>query len=133
MGMHKDVVLGLFHGIGSGHMIVGVPGIVAGIAEVLRRFGSGKFTLGQLSSDGDDPTRIPYAHELAKYGVQVTFELAASFFTNTERLQYYPETQRIYAGQTWNTTLIQSDYAKSLALIAKYGPDAFYKDGCQRG
>ena len=133
-GMHKDEDDAETE-VGSGHMIVGVPGTVAGMAEVLRRFGSGRFTLGQLISSGAAPLEIPqktpYAYELARDGVRVTFGLARSLFNNETRLAYYPETKRIYhleSGVVYGTFLVQSDYAKSLALIAKHGADAFYKD-----
>lgn len=55
-GMHKDTDF-CDSPAGSGHGLVGVPGVVAGMAEALRRFGSGKFTLGQLITNGDDLTR----------------------------------------------------------------------------
>lgn len=120
-GMHRDTYP-------SGHMVVGVPGVVAGAAEALRSLGSGRFALGELISNGDIPGRPPYAHELARDGVRITYELAAYMFDSYDRLHYYPATREIFQGRVWGDNLKQLDYAKSLSLIAKYGPDAFYKD-----
>jgi gamma-glutamyltranspeptidase / glutathione hydrolase len=159
-GLHKDG--GAFGiGGGTGHLTVGVPGTVAGMTEALRVLGSGKFfslaplissgapdLVGQLTSAGTRTSSPPYAYELARDGIRVTFELALFAFLGKDRLAYYPETARIYggtdeiflanspnridvnpaSGHEDYVKLKQEDYAKSLKLIMKYGAEAFYQD-----
>jgi gamma-glutamyltranspeptidase/glutathione hydrolase len=120
------------HREGSGHMIVGVPGVVAGMDEALDVLGSGKYTLADL---------IAPAERLAREGIRVTWGLQLAFFLHEPRLHNYPETARIYgggtahgpfvyrpAGQEDPTVFKQEEYADSLRLIMKYGRDAFYQD-----
>jgi gamma-glutamyltranspeptidase/glutathione hydrolase len=126
-GMHHDRDLGE-GAVASGHRVIGVPGVVAGMDEALRRLGSGKFNLEQLITNGGDPSCPPYAYELARDGVNITFELARNLFNHQHRLQYYPATREIYSGRVYKTNLVQADYAKSLLFVAKNGADAFYKD-----
>jgi gamma-glutamyltranspeptidase/glutathione hydrolase len=128
-GMHKNP-LG-----GTGYLPIGVPGTVAGMAEAHRVLGSGKFTLADLIGSGavptDPPSRIRYAHELARDGIDVTFELAffAFLFLNTR--PYFSETMRIYGSLDAlyfaKEKLKQEDYANSLKLIMEFGPEAFYQ------
>ena len=126
-GMHKDSATSLLGELGSGHLPVGVPGTVAGMAAALDRYGSGKFTLAQL---------IAPAEKLARTGVRVTYELGFFAFFNRDRLSYYPETAAIYgaieAQYFSKEPLIQEDYARSLRLIMHNGPAAFYQHGLFR-
>jgi gamma-glutamyltranspeptidase/glutathione hydrolase len=98
------------------------------MASAIKTYGSGRFTLGQLITNGGDAKRPPYAYELARDGVTVTWELASSLFCNERRLHYYREAERIYGAGAYGTTLRQPEYASSLLFIARNGPDAFYED-----
>ncbi|MGH9891195.1 MAG: gamma-glutamyltransferase, partial [bacterium] len=109
------------HQEGSGHRPVGVPGTVAGMAAALQAFGT--IPLAQA---------IAPAEDLARNGVVVTEELSYMMGAHNLRLMYYPSTAAIYligGVQPYppGSLLIQLDYANSLDLIAKQGPDAFYK------
>lgn len=122
------------HGsIGSGHTVVGVPGTMAGIAEAVARFGTKSL---------DDV--IAPAEEMAREGVPVAPGFSTSYGPETsgvpdsERLRMFPEAASIYLrnglqyppdNEQADSTLVQKDYARSLALVATFGPDAFYEDG----
>lgn len=121
-GMHRDGTTGLEGA--AGHMAVGVPGTVAGMAAALQRHGSGRFSLADV---------IAPAERLAREGMTVSpqFSLMSTLFH--QRLSYYPETRDIYllGGVTPyppGSTLVQDDYARSLALVAAFGSRAFYED-----
>jgi gamma-glutamyltranspeptidase/glutathione hydrolase len=128
----------------SGHTVVGVPGVVAGMDEALNQLGSGKFTLDEL---------IAPAEKYAREGIKVTTNLQVWLFldqTLGTRLANYPETARVYGGRFVHGTTVysragldgpgeregdvedptvfkQEDYAKSLRQIMDHGTDAFYK------
>lgn len=98
----------------------GVPGTVAGLVAALSRYGS--MPLERV---------IAPAIRLAKDGIIVTRDLAASLQSARERLLRNPAAARIFlhpdgtpfrAGER----LIQSDLAWSLEQIAKGGARAFY-------
>lgn len=102
-------------------MGVGVPGSVAGLATALEKFGSGKFTLGEL---------IAPAIKLAREGVPVESDLAASLARFQNTLLRWPSSARIFARDgkiLQDGLLLQSDLANTLEAIAKHGPGAFYK------
>jgi len=125
-GMHKPSPSGL--GGRAGHRTTGVPGVVAGAAALLERFGSGKFTLRQMITNEGVISRPPYAYELAQDGFVVTYELVEFAFLFKERLSYYPETVRVYGGmREAGSVHTLSDYAKSLRLIMDEGWRAFYE------
>ncbi|MBW3661480.1 MAG: gamma-glutamyltransferase family protein [Actinobacteria bacterium] len=121
-GMHRDGTTGLEGA--AGHMAVGVPGTVAGMAAALERHGSGRFSLAEV---------IAPAERLAREGMTVSQQFAALSTLFHQRLSYYEETRSIYllGGATPyppGSTLVQADYARSLALVAAFGPEAFYAD-----
>ena len=108
-------------GFGTGHNVVGVPGLVDGADEALRRFGS--MRLADV---------IAPAERLAREGFPVSAELAAGMSGSHPRLLAYAETRRVYlkdgalpyaAGEH----LVLSDLARTLRLIAAGGADAFYR------
>lgn len=132
-GMHKDPTV--FFGMeGSGHRVVGVPGVVAGMAAALARYGSGRFAWADL---------IAPAEVLAREGVEMTDELVLFIFLEKERLSYYKETAETYLpydalGARGGAVveggvpierykLIQEQYAASLRLLIDGGPGAFYR------
>jgi gamma-glutamyltranspeptidase/glutathione hydrolase len=119
---------------GSGYLPIGVPGTVAGMAEAHRVLGSGRFSLAQLISGEVGNSTTPYAYELARDGIDVTFELAFfAFLLGNPRLASNAEAMRIYGGidalYFAHEKLKQEDYAKSLRLIMEHGPAAFYQQG----
>ncbi len=103
-----------------GHLAAGIPGSVAGLYHAHKTYGT-------------MPWRdiIAPAVELAERGFEVGPRLAASL----ERLQQYrdrftalrgfmaPDGGPLRAGDR----LVQSDLARTLARIAEYGPDDFYR------
>ena len=103
-----------------GHRASGVPGSVAGLAEMHRKFGSRPWadlvTPAAELADGheiDEPR-----HRSLEYGRQrlAQFETSASKFL-TESGDALP------AGTNWQ----QPDLARSLRLIASQGEEAFYR------
>jgi gamma-glutamyltranspeptidase/glutathione hydrolase len=105
----------------TGHKTVGVPGTVAGLRAALERFGT-------ISWED----AIAPAESLARNGIVVDEPLHTAMQQNQERLKMFPAAAEIYlvGGQApypVGSTLIQEDYAGSLALIADDGPKAFYE------
>lgn len=105
----------------TGHKTIGAPGTVAGMAKAAGRFGT--MPLAKL---------IQPARRLAADGVVVTEDLSASMAANSERLRLFPASARIYlvegtAPYPPGSTLVQKGYARSLRLIERRGPRAFYR------
>jgi gamma-glutamyltranspeptidase/glutathione hydrolase len=105
----------------TGHKTVGVPGTVAGLHAALTRFG----TISWADA-------IAPAESLARNGTVVDEPLHTAMEQNQQRLKMFPAAAGIYlvGGQTpypVGSTLVQTDYADSLALIAEQGPKAFYE------
>lgn len=145
-GGTDKVKQGIHNNFGTGHTVVGVPGVVAGMDEALNKLGSGNFTLADV---------IAPAEAYAREGITVTHKLQIGFFTDQwlfQRVADYPERARVYGGRSIHgpagfvelnqalaalgspgriesptAQLKQEDYAKSLRLIMKYGRDAFYQ------
>lgn len=104
----------------NGHLAVGVPGIVAGLAEVHQEHG-----------------RLPWATvmapaiKIAKEGFEVYPGLAEAIAERAEILRVFPASKALFlpggkplkAGEK----LVQKDLAWSLGQIAKDGPKAFYQ------
>ena len=104
----------------SGLLSVAVPGTVAGLALARERYGT--MVLTEL---------IEPAIDLAENGFEVTEDLFASLEENKERLCACRSTAEIFFDKDGSAlapgeTLVQSDLARSLRLISKGGPDAFY-------
>lgn len=98
----------------------GVPGTVAGLALALNRYGT--MSLQEV---------IEPAIRLAHKGILVTQDLAASLKANRKRLLRWAETKKIFfrPGEVPyepGDRLVQKDLARSMQLIAKKGPQAFY-------
>jgi gamma-glutamyltranspeptidase/glutathione hydrolase len=109
-GLHKTF---------TGHLTVGVPGTLAGIDLLLRRYGTR--SLAQS---------IAPAARLARRGVVVQPSLSAAMAANAGRLKLFPAAaaQFLIDGRPYpaGSTLRQPDLARSLELIARQGPRAFY-------
>jgi gamma-glutamyltranspeptidase/glutathione hydrolase len=121
-GMHnkKGNPASPFTATGNGHRVVGVPGFVAGLATARDKYGTKP--LNDL---------IAPAERLARDGVEVTFDLATEIFLNQQRLGLYDETANIYlvggaSPYPPGATLVQTDYADTLARIMTRGPSEFY-------
>ncbi|MGA3302237.1 MAG: gamma-glutamyltransferase [Methylovirgula sp.] len=101
---------------------VGVPSTVAGLSYALEHYGSGKFSLADL---------IAPAIPLARNGIVVDDDLAASLAEAQRRLARWPSTAAIFlhkdgAPLKLGERLVQSDLAHSLEDIAKNGAHSFY-------
>jgi gamma-glutamyltranspeptidase/glutathione hydrolase len=105
----------------TGHTTVGVPGVVAGMDEALRRYGTLRLR-----------DAIAPAERLARDGVAVQQSLSDSMAQNAPRIKLFPATAAQYlhpdgtpyaAGET----LRQPDLARSLKRIMDDGPSAFYR------
>jgi len=98
----------------------GVPGTVAGMHLALLRYGTISW-----------PEALAPAIRLAEEGFLVSEEFAIELKRREEMLKKWPSTEKIFfnwgkpyqAGDNFK----QPDLAKTLRLLAKEGPDAFYK------
>lgn len=109
-----------------GHRSVAVPGSVAGLALALQRYG----TISLADA-------LAPAIEIAREGVVPDWYLALKHAQHLEELAAFPETARVYlrhGRSIYRPPSMQPgdlvrypDLAESLALIAKEGPDAFYR------
>ncbi len=109
-----------------GHRSVAVPGSVAGLLLALERFGT-----------MEPADVLAPAIALAKDGFVPDWYQALTLAVHAEELAAYPETARtylrggryIYRPPTLadGDRLSNPDLARSLELIARQGPDAFYK------
>jgi gamma-glutamyltranspeptidase / glutathione hydrolase len=109
-----------------GHRSVAVPGSVAGLALALERYGT------MSLADALAP-----AIEIARDGLVPDWYLALKHAQHLEELAAFPETARVYlrhGRSIYRPPSMQAgdvvrypDLAESLALIAKEGPDAFYR------
>ncbi|MEM7043296.1 MAG: gamma-glutamyltransferase [Pseudomonadota bacterium] len=104
-----------------GGLAVGVPGTVAGMALALERYG----TISLADA-------LAPAIALAEDGIEVTPDLADSLKGLTDRLQKWPSSTAVFykdGGTPFEPgeTLVQSDLASSLKLIADQGRSAFYE------
>lgn len=104
----------------TGHLAAGVPGSVAGLHAAWRRYGS-----------------LPWEHliapaiELAERGFIVDERMHRTLAERRGRLTQFPSTVEVFfqRGQppSVGSTFRQPDLAETLRLIARQGPDAFYR------
>jgi gamma-glutamyltranspeptidase / glutathione hydrolase len=104
-----------------GRLVVGVPGTVAGLATALEKLGT--ISLRQA---------IAPAEKLAREGFPVGAELAAHIAFAVDSLRLFPNAAAIMLKSDGTPyaegeILVQSDYARSLRLIAALGPRGFYR------
>ena len=102
-----------------GYLSSGVPGTVAGLWEVHKKFGSLPWEM--LLEDA-----IYYA----KNGFLITDFMADVLYEYNEKLSYFDETKAIFQKNYPNfkdKKLIQNDLANTLKIIANKGRDGFYK------
>ncbi len=109
---------------------IGVPGTVAGLALALEKYGSGKFTLGDL---------LAPAIKLARDGMPVEDDVADTFgiaqrlmepwpsshkiFFHPGDIFFHPDDTPLHAGEM----MVQTDLAATLQAIAARGPRVFYE------
>jgi len=103
------------------HQSSGVPGTVAGLYEAHRRYGS-------------LPWRrlVEPAERLAANGIVVSFDMAENLANYRDRLARSDASVRYFYRKDGSPhepgdRLVQKDLAWSLRLIARHGPDAFYR------
>src|SRR6266403_1572482 len=104
-------------------LAIGVPGTVAGLALAHSKYGSGRFTLGEL---------IAPAIALAREGIPIEADVADSLPRVQARLARWPSTANVFFHSDGRLLgpgdiLIQRDLAETLASIARAGPRAFYE------
>jgi len=110
-GLHTDF---------TGHLTVGVPGTVAGMQAMLKRYG----TISLVRA-------VRPAERLARGGVRVTPEVAAATKENAKRLKLFPASRRQYLRRgkplRAGSRLRQRDMAATLRRIIRSGPRGFYR------
>jgi len=104
----------------AGPLAAGVPGSVAGLCYVQRKYG--KLGLAAV---------VAPAIKLAEFGFEVSAALERSLADGQRPLSRFPESLRVFTkqGQPYveGDRLIQADLARTLRLIARRGADGFYK------
>ena len=113
-GSFNDQMLSTF-----GYLSIGVPGTVAGLWDVHKKFGSLPWSV--LLED---------AINLAEKGFEITPFLADILFKYNEKLSFFDETKNIFQASYPDfkgELLIQTDLAKTLKIISEKGRDGFYK------
>jgi gamma-glutamyltranspeptidase/glutathione hydrolase len=110
-GLHKTF---------TGHLTVGVPGVVAGMEAALKRYGTRSLA-----------ETITPAERLARNGFRVPLSLQGAAEDNLARLRTFPATAAVWlpGGQPIQagTLLRQPELAATLRRIIRGGPDAFYR------
>ena len=108
---------------GSGHQVVGVPGTVAGMAEVSQRFGTKPFR-----------ELVRPAIALAERGLRLSPLQVEVLRGERDRLNTYDGARRLYldngavpAPFPIGKERVQPDLARTLRTLADQGPQAFYR------
>ena len=103
-----------------GHAAIAVPGTAAGLAAALDRWGTMSL----------DQALLP-AIRLARAGFPVGHHFVLALVNGREVMWRHPATRETYypGGHPIPVggTLVQSDHARTLELIARHGPDGFYR------
>jgi gamma-glutamyltranspeptidase/glutathione hydrolase len=118
--MHSDSLSGPgLHKTFTGHLTVGVPGTLAGMASALGRFGA--ISLAEA---------LAPAEKLARLGFKVPTSLSGAMARRAKDIALFPATAKQYLrdGSPYapGETLVQPDLARSLRLIMRRGPGALY-------
>jgi len=103
-----------------GYLSIGVPGTVAGLSLALERYGTMSL-----------PEVMAPAIRLAEKGFVVTPSFSRSLERNAPRFSRFPSTSAIFLknGKPYQPgeLFLQPDLARTLRLIAREGPSAFYR------
>jgi len=106
----------------NGPLAAGVPGSVAGLAELLARHG--RLPLADL---------IAPAVALARGGFALDEERCRDIDEESDRLARFPASAAIFLSRgvppVEGERLVQEDLARTLEAIAREGPSAFYRGG----
>ena len=102
------------------HLAVGVPGTVAGLIDVLERYGT--LPLARV---------IDPAIQLAQRGFELNHDTAQSFARQRDRFAKYPASLEVFARDDGEAFVAgdlfrQPDLARTLKRIRKRGRDGFY-------
>lgn len=111
----------------DGPTVANIPGIVAGLDLLFRKYGSKKVTWEQV---------IAPAIELAEQGFILDEALPTTIAVGRASLAKYPEAAKIYLpnGQVPRPgdRFINKDYAETLKVLAKEGGQSFYRGSIAR-
>ncbi len=104
----------------TSHLASGVPGSVAGMLDVLEKYG----TLPRK-------TILAPAIRLAKDGFVLNYDLAREFQENTDQFRKYPGSARVFLKRDGSVyqqgdLFKQPELARTLELVAAKGKDGFY-------
>jgi gamma-glutamyltranspeptidase len=112
---------------GDGPAAANIPGVVAGLDFLYRKYGSKKVAWEQL---------LAPAIEHAENGFILDESLPTTIMEGRRFFQKYPESKRIYlpGGKIPRSgdRFVNQDYAATLRAIAKDGADAFYRGDIAR-
>ncbi len=104
----------------SGVYAIGVPGVAAGLAMALDKYGT--LPLSRVL--------VP-AIQYARQGFEISENLATMIFQNYDLIQKYPATAAIFLEDDLpppaGSTLTNPNLATSMELLAKNGPQIFYQ------
>lgn len=105
----------------DGYLAAGVPGTVAGMSEMLDKYGTKKLA-----------TLIQPAIDLAQKGFRLTARQGETMLAAKERFAKYASSRKYFLKKGMvsyreGDLFVQSDLAKTLTLIKEQGPSAFYK------
>ncbi len=120
--MYLDAQGNVVEGLSTrSHLAVGVPGTVAGLLDVLERYG----TLPRRKV-------LAPAIDLAQRGFPLSYDLARQFNRRQQQFAAHPATARKFrapGGRAWRAGDVwrQPDLARTLRRIARYGKDGFYR------
>jgi gamma-glutamyltranspeptidase/glutathione hydrolase len=113
--------------VADGPAAANIPGVVAGLDHLYRRYGSGKVSWASL---------IEPAIALADDGFILDDALPSTIAEGRRFLQKYPEAARIFlpGGQVPKPgdRFVNKDYATTLRAIARDGADTFYRGAIAR-
>jgi gamma-glutamyltranspeptidase/glutathione hydrolase len=112
---------------GDGPAAANIPGVVAGMDLLHRRYGSGKVAWADL---------LAPAIEHAEKGFELDSALPTSIAEGRRLLEKYEAARRIYLPgghvPSRGDTFVNKDYAATLRAIAKGGAEAFYRGAIAR-
>lgn len=111
----------------DGPTVANIPGVVAGLTLLHKKYGSGKVTWADI---------LAPAIKLAEEGFILDEALPTTIAVGREGFAKYPEAAKIYlpggripkAGDRF----VNKDYAETLKVLAKEGGDAFYRGSIAR-
>jgi gamma-glutamyltranspeptidase/glutathione hydrolase len=124
-------------GSGTGHRVVGVPGVVAGLAAALQRFGTTSLA-GAIAPAASLAATGTVVESALPGATAATYSGTPVPLVGIPRVRMFPETARAYLrggvlqyppdNPLAPSTIVQPALARSLQLVANHGVDAFYRD-----